>query len=549
MSAHSLSRRRLLTAIGLGAGAVALGPVTACSSGSRSGSNSAKANAGATLPKYVAYSGVTPDLPGNAETGVDPGFRHFPKSNPRAVADKPGSGQTVTGMANIFAAVPPGIDRNSYWKGLNDRLGVSLQLQMVPNADYEQKFATTIAGGDLPDVMQLWPSANLPALLNAKFARLDDFLAGDNAAEYPNLANIPSFQWRSCVFNGGIQAIPIPRGRIRHYAFVRPDLVEATGQSAEPKGWDEFFALCKALTDPSKRRWALGNVVPTMVFLARMNDEPNVWTLNGDKLVHAYETEQFKQSVRDMTELWKAGVVHPDAFNPQAPFKQYFYNGTIAMNPGDGYGAWIQNVTENLKNPTFRQALMPIYNRSGSALASWHTGGGYFNLVGLRKQDDPQKTKLTLRVLNWLASPFGTEEYRYRVYGEKGADHTENADGDPIFTAQGTANTTVPVRYLAEAPAALYQPGRPQDVDYQHAYQTKVLAKRKDDPALGLYSDTFSSKNAAADRAFVSVRNDVIQGRKPFTALDEALNAWRAGVGDQARIEYQDQLQQAGGPR
>lgn len=540
-----VSRRHLLAA----AGAAAVVPLTACSSGSGSRPNSAEANAGAALPRYVAYSGVTPDLPGNAETGVDPGFRHYPKNNPRSVPEKPGGGQTVTGMANIYAAVPPGVDRNPYWKGLNDRLGVNLQMQMVPNADYEQKFATTIAGDDIPDVMQLWPAANFPALLNAKFARLDDFLAGDNAAEYPNLANIPSFYWKSCVFNGGIQAIPIPRGRIRHYAIVRPDLIERTGLSAEPKGWEELFALCKALTDPKQRRWALGAAGPILYFLARMNDEPNVWKLDGDKLVHTYETEQYARSVRDMAELWKAGVMHPDAFNTAAPFKQYFYGGSVAMHLGDGYGAWITNVNDNQSNAGFRQSLMPIYDRAGSKLAAWHTGSGVFNLVGVRKQGDVEKTKLALRVLNWIASPFGTEEYRYRVYGEKGVDHTENADGDPILTTQGAANTAVPVRYLAEAPPVTFQPGRPQDVDLQHAYQSKVLASRKDDPTLGLYSDAWSSKNSAADRAFRSVRDDVIQGRKQVSALEDAVKTWRAAVGEQARTEYQQQLQQAGGPR
>ncbi|MDG6107637.1 extracellular solute-binding protein [Dactylosporangium aurantiacum] len=549
MSASSPTRRQLLTVIGLGAGAAALAPLTACTSSPRTTANSAKANAGAALPTYTAYTGVTPDLPGNAETGVDPGFRHFPRTNPRAVADKPGTGQTVTAMANIYTAVPPGTDRNSYWRGLNDRLGVNLQLQMVPNADYEQKFATTIAGGAVPDIMQLWPGANFPALLNAKFARLDDFLAGGNIAAYPNLANIPTMYWKSCVFNGGIQALPIPRGRIRHYAFVRPDLVERTGLSGEPKGWEEFLALCKALTDPKQRRWALGSVVPTMYFLARMNEEPNVWRLDGGALVHAYETEQFKQSVRDMAELWKAGVVHPDAFNPSAPFKQYFYTGAVAMNLGDGYGAWLQNANDNQKNPAFRQALMPVYTRSGAALAPWHTGTGVFNLVGISKQDDPERIRLLLRVLNWLASPFGTEEYRYRVYGEKGVDHTENADGDPILTTQGATNTTVPVRYLAEAPPALYQPGRPDDVDYQHAYQSKVLANRRDDPTLGLYSDAFATKYPAANRVFVSTRDDVIQGRKPFSALDDAIRTFRTAVGDAMRKEYEQQLQQAGGPR
>ena len=33
-------------------------------------------------------------------------------------------------------------------------MGVDLKLQMVSNADYLQKFATTIAGNELPDLLQ-----------------------------------------------------------------------------------------------------------------------------------------------------------------------------------------------------------------------------------------------------------------------------------------------------------------------------------------------------------------------------------------------------------
>jgi len=51
--------------------------------------------------------------------------------------------------------VPPGPDQNSYWQGLNERLGVKLDLQMVSNAGYTQKFATTLAGNKLPDMLTL----------------------------------------------------------------------------------------------------------------------------------------------------------------------------------------------------------------------------------------------------------------------------------------------------------------------------------------------------------------------------------------------------------
>ena len=63
--------------------------------------------------------------------------------------------ETIIAMANIYYAVPPGPDRNSYWAGLNKRMGIDLKLQMVSNADYIQKFATTIAGNELPDLLQI----------------------------------------------------------------------------------------------------------------------------------------------------------------------------------------------------------------------------------------------------------------------------------------------------------------------------------------------------------------------------------------------------------
>ena len=78
------------------------------------------------LPTYVAYTGVKPDLPGTAQ-GVDPAFRNFPDDRPKSVPETPGKGETLTGMANIYYAVPPGPDQNTYWAGLNKRMDVDLQ--------------------------------------------------------------------------------------------------------------------------------------------------------------------------------------------------------------------------------------------------------------------------------------------------------------------------------------------------------------------------------------------------------------------------------------
>ncbi|RCK71239.1 hypothetical protein DT076_01965 [Desertihabitans brevis] len=78
------------------------------------------------------------------------------------------------------------------------------------------KFDTTVAGGDLPDVVYVPTDvAQLPRLMEAKFHDLTELLSGDAVAEYPALANLSPDLWRGCVFNGRIWGIPVPRAMAR----------------------------------------------------------------------------------------------------------------------------------------------------------------------------------------------------------------------------------------------------------------------------------------------------------------------------------------------
>src|SRR5690606_5814287 len=420
---------------------------------------------------------------------------------------------------------------------------------MVGNADYEQKFATTIAGNDLPDMMQMRVVANYPQLLEKRFTRLDEFLSGDAIKEYPNLANIPTRHWKPTVYNGGIYGIPIPRGAVGVYSFIRQDLFEEAGLSPEPKSFAELTETAKALTDPKKRRWAFGMWGQVRDYLLRMNGAPNGWREEGGKLTHLFETDEYRQTISDLADYWKAGAIHPESFSDQFPSKNYFNAGTVVIDATAGYPGRTQYSLDNESKPKFKLGLKPVYTREGGEPAAWHQGNGYYSMTGLKKQDSPEKIKLILRVLNWLAAPFGTEEYLYRLYGEEGVDHTINDDGDPVLTKTGTANTVIPIRYLADAPVAIYMPGRPQDAEYQHAYQTKVLEKSITNPTVGLYSNTQATKNATADKNFNDGAKEIIQGREPLETLDELVKAGRAAAGDGMRCEYEEQLQATGGPQ
>lgn len=543
MSKTTFSRRTLLAGAFTG-GAVLLlgsGALTGCSvpGGSTAGGATPSGGAGGILPNYIPFTGVPADFPAT-ELGTDPAFRKYPKDRAASVKGTPGAGETLVGMANIYLAAPPSANSNSYWAGLNKRLGLTLDMQMVPAADYATKFATTIAGNDLPDLMQMTSVPGLPQLLDKRFQRLEDYLAGDKVKEYPNLANLQTTQWAQTVFNGGLYGIPIPRSKVQFYSFIREDIFDAVGVSTEPKGIDELEETAKALTDPKQRRWAFGSWEHVKIYLQMMNQTPNGWSKDGDSFTHMYETDQFRQVIDDLTRFWEAGVIHPDTFSTTLQPKALFAAGTVAINAVDGMPGWTQYVNDGASNPDFRLGVMPIYDRDGTGLTPWHTGGGLYSFTSIKKQDDPDRVRTILRTLDWLAAPFGTEEYTYRLFGKEGADHAEETSGNFVMSAQGSANTAVPVRYLADAPYTIYQPGRPDDADVQNAYQTRIMKKTSVNAALGLFSETYLSKNTVIDKALVDGLKEIVQGRQPLKHLDTLVAGWRSGGGDAMRNEYEE---------
>ena len=44
---------------------------------------------------------------------------------------------------------------NPFWQALNTKIGLTLVIEMAPNADYGTKFETKIASGDLPDLINI----------------------------------------------------------------------------------------------------------------------------------------------------------------------------------------------------------------------------------------------------------------------------------------------------------------------------------------------------------------------------------------------------------
>ncbi|GAA5021901.1 substrate-binding domain-containing protein [Actinopolymorpha pittospori] len=551
MARPSVSRRTFLRGAG-GAALLASGAgslLTACGSSGATSEEAQKkavtANKAVKLPTNVPYTGVHPDLAG--EFGyVRPGFFSYPKEHPKSVQGEVGSGGSVSAMANIYYPIPPTAPKNKYWAELNKRLNADLKMTMVPNADYTNKFATTIAGGDLPDFTQIIPVANLPQLLEAKFANLTEFLSGDAIKDYPNLASIPERSWQACIFNGGIYGIPVPRDAVGGFPFIRADIFEKFGLPTQPKDYEEFHTVAKGLSDAKAKRWAFATATAVRDLGRTMLSAPNTWHNEGGKLTHRNETEQERRAVDIARQFWKEGLIHPDAFGQAVPFKQWFNAGTICIH-SDGYQGWTQYIQDNVNTPGFKLDLMlvPAYDGGGPGKIS-HGGSTFLNgMTGIKKGDKTRIQEL-LRIANWLAAPFGSDEYFFRLYGQEGVHHTIDNNGDPKYTPVGLSETVIPIRYIAEGPSVTYQPGRKGDVEIQHTYEQTVVPDGIPNPCLGLYSNTQQSKGATIDAKLTDEMNAVIQGRKPLSAWDDAVATWLKEGGEQIRKEYQDQIQERG---
>ncbi len=78
------------------------------------------------MPANVAPA----DLAGNAQ-GLDAAYLRYPKKLVRSVPKPPGEGESISALTETFTTPALAMDRNRYWKELNERLGSELKMNIV----------------------------------------------------------------------------------------------------------------------------------------------------------------------------------------------------------------------------------------------------------------------------------------------------------------------------------------------------------------------------------------------------------------------------------
>jgi putative aldouronate transport system substrate-binding protein len=540
------------------AGAFGAPLLAACTSGSPApsrgqtapGSGGASSSSGPVqLPSYIPVTqGPKPDLAGSAE-GIDAAFFALPKDLFKAVPQTPAVGGEISVQTWTQTPPPPPIEQNSFWQELNKRVGATLKINIVPQSDYQAKLATTLAGGDLPDILYINTRnlEGLPQFLRAQAADLTPHLSGDAVKDYPNLANLPTSTWRGMVFNNAIYGIPVPINPFDWVLFVHQELLDQDGLS-HPRTATEFKELMGALTRPQQNQWGInteGGVGSALGMMSglypAMFGAPLNWSVDAaGKLTKNFETEQYKQALSFAREIYAAGYVSPKALElSNTSGKQELYSRTTATR-WDGFRTyslvWPQG--QNLVPKPAIRTIHP-FSHDGTSRPMYYLSPGHRGFSIIKKASE-ERVKELLRVFNYIAAPFGSEEWYFQRYGLKDVHHTLDANGNPEQTQKGETEINVPLGWITQpAPTLTGVQFGAEYAQLLHSDEAAHLPYGIQDPTDSLYSAVNGAKTPALNQKIADGMIAMIAGRQPMSDWEPLVKEWRSSGGDEVRADLE----------
>jgi putative aldouronate transport system substrate-binding protein len=532
-----ISRRTLFAAAGAGAAVTAAPALIGCSTQSVGSVGSAGKKL-TPWPSYVPAKVPPPDLPGTV-AGVQPGYLQYPTHLLTSVPEKPGDGSDVTALVVTYEPPPSPVSSNTLWQAVNAALNVNLKLNLVPAASFVDKLATVEAGDDLPDLLLANGTVpNQAAFIQAKCQDLSEYLSGDNIKKYPNLANLPTYAWQSVGRIGGkLYGVPIVRQRSGNILMADQGLLKAAGGLS---GWDstQFAKEMVALTKAKRHRWGLGCGTSNqwgMIYHGQCWGVPNNWKVSGGKFTSSLADPGYPEALDFMHKLYKAGTCYGDATTASGvDFKTLFYNGTVVTDT-DGFVAYHTAIPA--VGDRFVVDLGRPYTVDGQTSMWFSPGNAGYTVL---KKAPRARIEMMLRILDYLAAPFGTKEYELNHFGVAGKHFTRDAQGQihPTPLADKENPDTLPIRYICDAPTVSFFPGDPGAARRQYDYDKATIPIGVADPSQGLHSDTWDRTSGKLFQIQQDGITAIVTGRQPVSYWSTVLQQWQQAGGQASAGEF-----------
>jgi putative aldouronate transport system substrate-binding protein len=533
-------------------------------------------SAAAVFPTYTpATTGPRPDYPSTGPQYED-GFTNYPSDTPRSWSrPAPGSGGNVA----IFAqqrgiggnTAPTPLDQNPAWQEINRQLNANVAFNISPaGQDYNTKLAAIMAGSDLPDIMFFQGgiggtnatsntvgasgTSNMPAFMQHSLADLTPYLGGDAVKDYPNLAAIPTFAWKNsgCAYNGKLYMWPVERYRPLNMLFRNTAIWDAElAASYVPKNADDFKRVLQQLNRPSENRYAVEgvNIQYNLQVFPAMFGAPNGWAVDPQgKLVKDIEAPQYREAVAYVRDLIASGLYHPDFIQNLANATSTGATQTFAA----GHAAVIVYTfgvnwstlwsTAHAAQPPVDFLPLGLFPAHDGGTPGHFLGPGFIATNGM-KQASPERIKELLRLVDWLAAPFGSQEDLLLTYGIKDQEYTLDSNGHPVQLPGKAADTqAVPWQYVVQHPQVMFFPNYPDYARLEADAEKMLIPAGIEDPTWGLFTPSMGSVGPTIGQLVLDTLTDILVGRRELSDYDQMVKDWQSKGGNQLRGELEQAI-------
>lgn len=538
----SLSRRSVLAAAGTAGTAAAL---AAC--GGRGDVAQPKSDAS----EYIAPNTVdAPEVDGliiSDVEGVAPMMIGSPATYFDAVSEKPASGGTLSTFQILWGAPVSPREENQVWQRLEEELGIDqLDATMVPSASFGDKLATTLASGDIPDLVHL--DDNDPnaarAISDGAFTPLNEYLEGDLVEQYPNIATTPQDAWNNSHKNGTIYGLPQPAAAINWFPVIRKDAMDLIGMTDAPQDGNELrdmlVEFAKIGDLGGRQVWGVGALDSSIFEPIHHLGAP--FQVKDGEVISKYDLPEYEEHLAYMADLWSQEVFHPDALGQVDPElfaqgQQLYYSASFA-----GY-YWLPDLGRvNLvkKAVPTAEVMHNIVPSIDGGPGTFVLSKGYGAIVGIARDKATSKERVEelLRIANYYRSPFGSNEMKFLQYGIEDRQYTvgENNAIEPIDNAPNEGHVTYsgllhnPVNSLPTLNEGLAD-------NIRSTIEGMVNAGVRDE--LGyLVNEARIRNQTQLDQVHTDFFNGIVSGRRPVSDVAEFRKAIRSSGGQDAIDEY-----------
>src|SRR5712691_4208221 len=208
----------------------------------------------------------------------------------------------------------------------------------------------------------------------------------------------------------------------------------------------------------------------------------------------------------------------------------------------DGYGnSWIDLSRQGAQFGNRFHMLKPFAAADGGKPQAFLSHG--FVSMNVLKKASPDRLKELLRIMNFLAAPFGTQEDLLLQYGLQDVHYTLDGSGKLTLNDKSNVDANyVNWKYMMQHPQVMYVPDVPGFAKAEYDAEHYLVPAGVNDPTFGLFSPALGKSGATINRTMLEGITDIIASRRPFADYDQILKDWVGNGGDQIRKELADAM-------